>query len=117
MLSRCAVCAFPPTRIRTLSRRGRSLSFTSINLDKIHLRVPSCEDMEDVGAVLATLAGSTPGATLLLDGDLGAGKTALARGFLRVSTGISDLRVTSPTYLLSQTYRNDAVEYVVWIVG
>jgi tRNA A37 threonylcarbamoyladenosine biosynthesis protein TsaE len=34
-----------------------------------------------------------------------AGKTAFSRGFLRAATGIPDLRVTSPTYLLSNTYQ------------
>jgi tRNA A37 threonylcarbamoyladenosine biosynthesis protein TsaE len=46
---------------------------------------------------------------IFLDGDLGAGKTCLARGFVRALTGDDTLRVTSPTYLLSNTYRATVV--------
>lgn len=46
-----------------------------------------------------------PGDVLLLGGDLGAGKTTFSRGFVRARTGAGDdLRVTSPTYLLSNSY-------------
>lgn len=34
-------------------------------------------------------------------------KTCFSRGFVRAKTGLSDLRVTSPTYLLSNTYPVD----------
>jgi len=43
----------------------------------------------------------------LLGGDLGAGKTCFARGFVRARSGYFDMRVTSPTYLLSNTYPAD----------
>jgi tRNA threonylcarbamoyladenosine biosynthesis protein TsaE len=45
------------------------------------------------------------GVVICLDGDLGAGKTALSRGFVRTATGDEGLRVTSPTYLLSNAYQ------------
>ncbi|KAL9182067.1 hypothetical protein ACHAXT_012410 [Thalassiosira profunda] len=61
--------------------------------------------MEDVGALLSV--GSTSGDVLLLDGDLGAGKTCFSRGFVRARTGREDERVTSPTYLLSNAYSVD----------
>jgi len=48
--------------------------------------------------------GTTRGDVILLDGDLGAGKTCFSRGFVRARTGIPDLTVTSPTYLLCNTY-------------
>merc|ERR1712232_286946 len=60
------------------------------------------QDMEDVGAILGI--GSRIGDVILLDGDLGAGKTCFSRGFVRAKTGCMDLRVTSPTYLLSNAY-------------
>lgn len=41
---------------------------------------------------------------ICLDGDLGAGKTAFSRGFIRAATGDWFMPVTSPTYLLSNTY-------------
>lgn len=74
----------------------------------IILSVPTANDMEDVGGLLASLLlekGRPEGAIVCLEGDLGAGKTAFARGFVRGATGDWNLRVTSPTYLLSNTYR------------
>ena len=51
---------------------------------------------------------SFPGDVILLDGDLGAGKTCFSRGFVRAKTGLPDERVTSPTYLLSNAYSVDS---------
>jgi len=53
-----------------------------------------------LGAELAALA--QPGDVICLSGDLGAGKTALARGFIRARLG--DVEVTSPTFTLVQIY-------------
>jgi tRNA threonylcarbamoyladenosine biosynthesis protein TsaE len=71
----------------------------------IDLRIPTSEDMEDIGGLLSANTGG--GDVVLLDGDLGAGKTCLSRGFVRVRTGRPNERVTSPTYLLSNTYDVD----------
>lgn len=68
----------------------------------LELEIATIEDMEDVGAVLSV--GTKGGDVLVLDGDLGAGKTCFSRGFVRARTGFTDMRVTSPTYLLSNTY-------------
>lgn len=86
------------------------------------LLIPTAEDMEDVGGLIATITledEEAAGSTIFLMGDLGAGKTAFARGFLRAATGVADLRVTSPTYLLSNSYpvnaeavSNKNLEYV-----
>jgi hypothetical protein len=73
----------------------------------LKLSIPTSEDMEEMGALLSVLA--SPPDAIFLDGDLGAGKTSLARGFVLCKTGQEDsgtsgMRVTSPTYLLSNTY-------------
>jgi len=68
----------------------------------LRLNIDTPETMEDVGSVLSSI--TQPGDVIFLDGDLGAGKTCFARGFIRSRSGISDLRVTSPTYLLCNTY-------------
>ncbi len=51
-----------------------------------------------------------PGDCLLLQGDLGAGKTALARGFIQ--SLVPNTEVTSPTFNLVQTY--DAAPATIW---
>ncbi|CAI5734019.1 unnamed protein product [Peronospora destructor] len=58
--------------------------------------------MEMLGERLAR--GRQPGDVLFLRGDLGCGKTCLARGFVRAHTQQKELAVTSPTYLLVNTY-------------
>jgi tRNA threonylcarbamoyladenosine biosynthesis protein TsaE len=60
----------------------------------------SVAQTEQYGETLARLL--RPGDTVWLYGDLGAGKTALARGVARGS-GITD-RITSPTYALNNVY-------------
>lgn len=55
-----------------------------------------------LGAELA--ADLAPGALVLLEGDLGAGKTALARAIIRSLAGDPLLDVPSPTFALVQPY-------------
>ncbi len=45
-----------------------------------------------------------PGTVVALQGDLGAGKTAFVRAFLRAVSGTPDLMVPSPTFTLVQQY-------------
>ena len=68
----------------------------------LRLLITTPEDMEDVGSVLSI--SSSKGDIIFLDGDLGAGKTCFSRGFIRAKTGFFDMKVTSPTYLLSNVY-------------
>ncbi|KAF0729503.1 hypothetical protein AaE_009370 [Aphanomyces astaci] len=61
--------------------------------------------MERLGAALAAQIPSIQsGNVLLLHGDLGSGKTCLARGFARTWCCDPSMDVTSPTYLLINTY-------------
>lgn len=62
-------------------------------------------DLAATEALAARLAGlARPGDALLLEGPLGAGKSALARAFLRAAAGDPVLEVPSPTFTLVQTY-------------
>jgi tRNA threonylcarbamoyladenosine biosynthesis protein TsaE len=57
---------------------------------------------ENLAQRLARLA--RPGDAVLLSGPLGAGKSALARAFLRALLGDPALEVPSPSYTLVQSY-------------
>ncbi len=63
--------------------------------------LPGVEDTEDVGRALA--ATLRAGDLVILDGPLGAGKTALARG-LGAGLGVVG-RVTSPTFVIARVHR------------
>lgn len=81
---------------------ARPMSSASTGDYSLDLCIPTPEDMEDIGGLLSI--NSTSGDIILLDGDLGAGKTCFSRGFIRGRCGLPNERVTSPTYLLSNTY-------------
>ena len=67
------------------------------------------EATERLGALLARCA--RPGDCILLRGHIGAGKSALARAFIRARLG-PDTEVPSPTFTLVQTYQDGDVE--IW---
>ncbi|MDR3440366.1 tRNA (adenosine(37)-N6)-threonylcarbamoyltransferase complex ATPase subunit type 1 TsaE [Telmatospirillum sp.] len=57
-----------------------------------------------LGQLLAGIAG--PGDIFALEGDLGSGKTSLARAFIRALTDDAE-DVPSPTFTLAQVYESD----------
>jgi tRNA threonylcarbamoyladenosine biosynthesis protein TsaE len=63
---------------------------------------------ERLAARLAKLV--EPGDVIALEGELGAGKTAFARGFIRALVDAPE--VPSPTFTLVQTY--DAPRFTIW---
>jgi hypothetical protein len=81
----------------------------------LRLYIPTEECMEEIGTFVAMMIMTTPdldtyevapnkGDVIFLQGDLGAGKSVFARGFVRGAMGNWDVEVPSPTYLLSNTY-------------
>ena len=63
------------------------------------------ENLAATAAYAARLAAVLrAGDAVLLEGELGAGKTALARAVLRCLTGDAGLEVPSPSYTLVQSY-------------
>lgn len=66
----------------------------------VHL--PDLSATEALGERLASVARA--GDCILLEGPLGAGKTALARAFLRAAAGNPAMEVPSPSFTLVQTY-------------
>ncbi len=70
--------------------------------DRGSIPLPDLAATESLGTRLAALA--RPGDAILLGGPLGAGKTTLARAFLRAAVGDPSLEVPSPSFTLVQTY-------------
>ncbi len=66
------------------------------------IALPHLAATEALARRLASLV--RPGDSVLLDGPLGAGKTTLARAFLRAAAGDPALEVPSPTFTLVQAY-------------
>jgi tRNA threonylcarbamoyladenosine biosynthesis protein TsaE len=66
------------------------------------IELPSLAATEGLAAAVAGL--TRAGDVILLEGELGAGKTVFARAFLRAATGRSTLEVPSPTFTLVQGY-------------
>jgi tRNA threonylcarbamoyladenosine biosynthesis protein TsaE len=80
------------------------------------LTTPSCTldlssetQTEVLGRKLATLA--RPGDVILLEGPIGAGKSSLARAFIRARLGAGE-EVPSPTFTLVQVYDDHGTE--IW---
>src|SRR5215469_1304899 len=66
------------------------------------IELPNLNATQALAHSVAVLARA--GDAILLDGDLGAGKTEFARAFLRAASGDPALEVPSPTFTLVQSY-------------
>ncbi len=75
----------------------------------ISIHLPSDEATARLGEWLAPQL--HPGSVVLLEGQIGAGKTHLARALIRARLGRAE-DVPSPTFTLVQTYEADGVE--IW---
>ncbi len=75
----------------------------------ITLQLTKPEQTDALGASLAEI--SRAGDCILLQGQIGAGKSALARAFIRHRFG-QDTDVPSPTFTLVQTYEDKDVD--IW---
>jgi tRNA threonylcarbamoyladenosine biosynthesis protein TsaE len=82
---------------------------------RVVLALPTLAATERLAAALAPLIG--PGDAILLEGVLGAGKTAFARALLRTACADAALEVPSPSFTLVQTYAAPGVtlhHYDLW---
>jgi tRNA threonylcarbamoyladenosine biosynthesis protein TsaE len=70
--------------------------------DPLIVALPDVAATEALARRLASLV--RVGDCILLDGPLGAGKTTLARAFLRAAAGDEAMEVPSPSFTLLQTY-------------
>jgi tRNA threonylcarbamoyladenosine biosynthesis protein TsaE len=79
------------------------------SLPHLSLSLPTAAETEALGQRLAGLA--RPGDVILLEGPIGAGKSCLARAFIRARLGREE-EVPSPTFTLVQVYEAAGVE--IW---
>ena len=74
------------------------------------LTLPDAEATAALAGLIAPRLAA--GDTLLLEGDIGAGKTTFARALIRARLGDAGAEVPSPTFTLVQVYDADGVE--IW---
>ncbi|WP_394693035.1 tRNA (adenosine(37)-N6)-threonylcarbamoyltransferase complex ATPase subunit type 1 TsaE [Hyphobacterium sp.] len=75
----------------------------------ISFPLPDAAATERLGARLGTVL--KPGDIVLLHGDLGMGKTTLARGMIAALCGVTD--APSPTYTLVQSYDTESGDWLL----
>jgi tRNA A37 threonylcarbamoyladenosine biosynthesis protein TsaE len=75
-------------------------------VSQISIGVDSVDDTEQVASLLSQYTNQS-GDVILLYGDLGVGKTAFARGFIRRATSSPHLTVSSPTFTMDIVYTHD----------
>lgn len=80
---------------------------TEVSEPGLRIELPDEAASERLATGLAMLAGK--GDLIALEGDLGTGKTTIARSFIRALADDPDLEVPSPTFTLVQTYELDGI--------
>ena len=70
------------------------------------------DEMVELGASLSSRILSPR--ILALHGDLGAGKTTLAKGFIAARTGLALSDITSPTFQYVHFYSSEIVHFDLW---
>ncbi len=71
-------------------------------MDTITIQLKTLSDTEKLGRLLGEMAG--PGETICLDGDLGAGKTALSQAIAKGLEVPENCYVTSPSFAILHEY-------------
>mmetsp|Transcript_23452 Transcript_23452/g.29399 ORF Transcript_23452/g.29399 Transcript_23452/m.29399 type:complete len:255 (-) Transcript_23452:227-991(-) len=99
-------CLFQGTFLKSKSKNDAEIDYA-----KFVLNVKSPEDMEKIGSIVAK--GASPSDTVTIRGDLGSGKTVFARGFVRELMQDPNLSVTSPSYLLDNSYQMEDTGYII----
>ena len=95
---------FPEMGSTTLGPMSAPLSPSSVFTRRIAL--PDQKATERLASALAALL--RPGDVVALSGDLGSGKTTLARALIRTLSGDPEEEVPSPTFTLVQSYETPA---------
>ena len=78
-------------------------------MSRLQIKTASPFETEELGAGIGSLL--TPGSFLALRGDLGGGKTCLARGIVSSLAPQSSHLVASPTYAIMNCYPGDVPVY------
>ncbi len=88
------------------------MDISPLNIDSSELSLTIRLGTEQDTFILGRRLGASkePGLLIFLEGDLGAGKTTVARGFLRAQ-GISG-NIKSPTFSLVESYEQDDFDFV-----
>jgi tRNA threonylcarbamoyl adenosine modification protein YjeE len=68
--------------------------------------------MMELGATLSSSISSPK--VITLNGNLGAGKTTFAKGFIAARTGLSPTEITSPTFQYVHFYHPEIVHFDLW---
>lgn len=83
------------------------------SIQEYEIQCKTVKQLENLGGIIASK--SIKGDVYLLTGSVGVGKTCFARGFVRRLAGDKLLSVTSPTFLLDNTYEIVNKDYMyVW---